>query len=80
MKCWEPGAKERRHFAGNWPKFISEKEVRRLLGDAWYEHFAKNPKVRVSEWYNFTGRKGYHAPGDERPTKLIPLIPHNGII
>lgn len=56
-----------------WPKRIKREEVKRLLnnasivlGDNLFEYFEKKKnKIETSEWYNFTGIKGYRGAGPQ---------------
>lgn len=52
--CEAPGAPGFGH-GFDWPKLITEKEVRHLLGNSVYEHFDTNKKAVVSKTYNLTG-------------------------
>ena len=54
------------HDGHQWPRRISDDEVRRLLGQRRYHWFATHLKVTTSEWWNFTGLDGYEGPGIHR--------------
>jgi hypothetical protein len=63
--CEEPGTKSWSYKIGEWPKPIGERDVERLIGPRLFAWFAKNRKVRTTEWYNFSGIKGFQGAGPQ---------------
>lgn len=52
-----------RFFITDWPKPISQKEVKRLLGTPVYQYFDKHRKVTTTETWNLTKHRIYDRAG-----------------